>query len=67
MGGKEIIQAAVRGVNSGVKYYGNIRPNILGVTVLTSHDEKSLKDILIDKPLDSSLSSICKNGIRKWV
>jgi len=60
MGGKEMIQAAVRGVNSGVKYYGNIRPNILGVTVLTSHDEKSLKDILIDKPLDSALVQYAK-------
>lgn len=60
MGGKEMIQAAVRGVNSGVKKYGNIRPNILGVTVLTSHDEKSLKDILIDKPLDSTLVQYSK-------
>ena len=59
MGGKEMIQAAVRGVNSGVKYYGN-RPNILGVTVLTSHDEKSLKDILIDKPLDQALVQYAK-------
>lgn len=60
MGGKEMIQAAVRGVKSGVKKYGNIRPNILGVTVLTSHDEKSLKDILIDKPLDSTLVQYSK-------
>jgi orotidine-5'-phosphate decarboxylase len=60
MGGKEMIQAAVRGVTSGVKYYGNNRPNILGVTVLTSHDEKSLKDILIDKPLDYALIQYAK-------
>jgi orotidine-5'-phosphate decarboxylase len=60
MGGKEMIQAAVRGANSGVKKYGNIKPNILGVTILTSHDEKSLKDILIDKPLDDALVQYAK-------
>ena len=60
MGGKEMIQAAVRGVDSGFKKYGNIKPNILGVTVLTSHDEKSLKDILIDKPLDHALVQYAK-------
>lgn len=60
MGGKEMIRAAVRGVKSGHKYYGNIRPNILGVTILTSHDEESLKDILIDKPLDYALVQYSK-------
>ena len=60
MGGKEMIQAAVRGVNNGIKNHGDIKPKILGVTVLTSHDESSLKDILIDKPLDYALVQYAK-------
>ncbi len=60
MGGKEMIQAAVRGVNNGVTKYGKIKPIILGVTVLTSHDEKSLRDILIDKSLDNTLVNYAK-------
>mgnify|MGYP002346534450 FL=1 len=60
MGGKEMIQAASRGVNNGVTKYGKIKPIILGVTVLTSHDEKSLRDILIDKSLDTALVSYAK-------
>ena len=55
MGGKEMIQAAARGVNNGVTKYKKIKPTILGVTVLTSHNEKSLRDILIDKSLDTAL------------
>ena len=60
MGGSEMIQAAVRGVNDGVIKYGKIRPMILGVTILTSHDRNSLKDILIDKSFDTALVSYAK-------
>lgn len=60
MGGKDMIQAAARGVNNGVTNYGKIKPIILGVTVLTSHDEKSLRDILIDKPLGTALVNYAK-------
>ncbi|KYC46228.1 MAG: Orotidine 5'-phosphate decarboxylase [Candidatus Methanofastidiosum methylothiophilum] len=60
MGGKDMIQAAARGVNNGFTKYGKIKPIILGVTVLTSHNEKSLRDILIDKSLDTALVSYAK-------
>ncbi len=60
MGGKEMIQAAVRGINEGSKQYENQKPKILGITVLTSHDANFLKEILIDKPLEYVLIEYAK-------
>jgi len=45
-GGSEMMKAAVKGINEAEKDYGIRRPKIIGVTVLTSIDQKILNEEL---------------------
>lgn len=59
LGGSAMMQAAVQAINAGVPM-GEDRPRLLAVTVLTSMDGKSIREVGIDGPPQSRVLHLAK-------
>lgn len=66
-GGSKMMRATVEAVNEAAEREGFARPLILGVTVLTSHTQESLREIGIERAVEAevvALAQLCeKSGI----
>ncbi|HWQ34735.1 MAG TPA: orotidine-5'-phosphate decarboxylase [Blastocatellia bacterium] len=60
LGGSAMMRAAVEAVDAVVSREGLQRPLILGVTVLTSHDQQSLHEIGIDTPVEEQVVRLAR-------
>lgn len=58
IGGSKMCQAAVTGAKEGAKIAGVEVPIILGVTVLTSMDEASLKEVGVNKTVEDEVLNL---------
>jgi orotidine-5'-phosphate decarboxylase len=56
MGGSEMMLSAKEGVDQSQH-----KPILIGVTILTSHDQKSIKDIGYDKPINHYIKNLALN------
>jgi orotidine-5'-phosphate decarboxylase len=56
MGGSEMMLSAKEGVDQSQH-----KPVLIGVTILTSHDQKSIKDIGYDKPINHYIKNLALN------
>ena len=56
MGGSEMMLSAKEGVDQSQN-----RSILIGVTILTSHDQKSLRDICYDKPINHYIKNLALN------
>jgi len=56
MGGSEMMLSAKEGVDQSYN-----KPVLIGVTILTSHNEKSLKNIGYDKPINHYIKNLALN------
>lgn len=66
-GGKEMCKAAVNGAKEGAAKSGNKTPLILGVTVLTSMNEVSLKEVGVNNPVDMQVFNLANMAISEGV
>ena len=66
-GGKEMCKAAVNGAKEGSAKSGNKAPIVLGVTVLTSMNELSLKEVGVNNPVDAQVFSLANMAINEGV
>jgi orotidine-5'-phosphate decarboxylase len=60
MGGSKMMRAVNEAVTETAEHERIARPMILGVTVLTSHTQDSLKEVGIDRKLDDEVVSLAK-------
>jgi orotidine-5'-phosphate decarboxylase len=60
LGGSAMMRAAAEAVDTVVSREGLQRPLILGVTVLTSHDQQSLHEIGIDRPVEEQVVRLAR-------
>jgi len=60
MGGSKMMRAAAEAVNEVVERERIPRPLILGVTVLTSHTQESLKEVGIDRELKDEVVALAR-------
>ncbi|HYE73431.1 MAG TPA: orotidine-5'-phosphate decarboxylase [Blastocatellia bacterium] len=67
LGGSKMMRATVDAVNQTAEREGLAKPIILGVTVLTSHDQSSLSDLGINRSVEEQVVQLAKlcaaNGI----
>ena len=65
LGGTAMMRATVEAVGEASEREGFARPAILGVTVLTSHDQRSLAEIGIERPVEEQvvrLARLCEEA-----
>jgi orotidine-5'-phosphate decarboxylase len=60
MGGSKMMLAVNEAVTKTAEREGIVRPLILGVTVLTSHTEDSLKEVGIDRKLEDEVVNLAR-------
>ncbi|HEY8460433.1 MAG TPA: orotidine-5'-phosphate decarboxylase [Blastocatellia bacterium] len=60
MGGSKMMRAVSEAVNEAVERENIARPLILGVTVLTSHTQDSLKEVGIDRKLEDEVVDLAR-------
>jgi len=66
-GGREMCKAAVSGAKDGAYRTGNSTPIVLGVTVLTSMDEASLKEVGVSNPVEKQVVALANMAIEEGV
>jgi len=66
-GGREMCKAAVAGAKDGAAKSGNKVPIILGVTVLTSMNDATLKEIGVNKAVDTQVLSLAEMALSEGV
>ncbi|MEI6079507.1 MAG: orotidine-5'-phosphate decarboxylase [bacterium] len=66
-GGKEMCKAAVKGATEGASKSGNKMPVILAVTVLTSMNETSLKEVGVNAAVDTQVLNLASMAINEGV
>lgn len=59
-GGLAMMRATVEAVGSAAEREGLMRPLILGVTVLTSHDQATLAEIGIERPIEEQVVRLAR-------
>lgn len=58
MGGRPMMEAAQRGAEAGAAFIGGATPATLGITVLTSMDEPTLREIGVERPMEQQVVSL---------
>ena len=58
MGGRPMMEAAQRGAEAGAALIGGQTPATLGITVLTSMDGGTLREIGVDRPMEQQVTAL---------
>ncbi|MFH1223214.1 MAG: orotidine-5'-phosphate decarboxylase, partial [Pseudomonadota bacterium] len=66
-GGSEMCKAAVKGAKEGAAKSGKTPPIILGVTVLTSMNEVTLKEVGVNNTVESQVVNLARMAINNGV